>query len=106
MMPQENRYASNAERQAAYRTRQKTAYARREKERGLPPLPALPTLPGSARWTAAITMAIGLLSATASEMSHYHDERSERWQESERGEEFTERLDEITQIYEQLETLL
>ena len=105
-MPQPRRYPTNAARQAAYRQRQESARATEQKQRGLPPLPAIPSLPGSARWRAALGMASGLLSSICSEMQDYYAARSERWQQSEPGEAFAERLDELTQLSEQLETLL
>ncbi len=105
-MPQSRRYPTNAARQAAYRQRQQMARAAQQKQRGLPPLPAIPTLPGSARWRAALTMANGLLAEVCAQMQDYHDARSERWQESEQGDAFTQRLDELTQLSEQLEELL
>lgn len=105
-MPQHRRYSTNATRQAAYRTRQQTLRAVERRERGLPPLPTIPAVPGSARWKAALVIASGLLSTVSSEMQDYYDARSERWQESERGEAFTEHQDELTQLSEQLETLL
>ena len=105
-MPQPRRYKTNAARQAAYRQRQQRARATEHKQRGLPPLPAIPSLPGSARWRAALTMASSLLSNVCSEMADYYDARSERWQQSEPGEAFTQRLDELTQLSEQLQELL
>ena len=71
-----------------------------------PPLPALPAVPGAARWNAALQKASHLLSMVCSEMADYADARSERWQQSERGEAFAARLDELTPLSEQLETLL
>jgi DNA-binding PucR family transcriptional regulator len=105
-MPQTRRYQTNAARQAAYRQRQQAQCAAEQQQRGLPPLPTIPSLPGSARWRAALLMASGLLSDVCSQMQDYYEARSERWQHSEPAEAFTERLDELTQLSEQLETLL
>jgi hypothetical protein len=38
-------------------------------------------------------------------MTTYQDERSEAWQDSERGEAFQERLDTLTEIVENLDDL-
>lgn len=91
-MPTPRKYADPAERQAAYR-RRRSERDRAEKEvKGLPPLPAIATLPGDRRWQAMIRQAIWLLETTHSEMEAYYDERSETWQESEKGEDFMERM--------------
>jgi hypothetical protein len=105
-MPQTTKYLTNAARQAAYRKRQKEVRTQEQTQQGLPALPAIPSLPGAARWSAALLLASQLLASTVSEMADYHQARSERWQESERGQTFAERLDELTPLSEQLETLL
>ena len=90
-MPQPKIHPSRAARQAAHRTRQ--AQARIEQlSKGLPPLPAIATLPGNARWNAAIRAAHALIACTLTEMQGYFDDRSETWQESKRGEEHQDRI--------------
>lgn len=94
-MPQERKYASSSQRQAAYRQRQEHARAQQLRQKGLPPLPAIPTIPGWPRWNASIRYAAQMLETTLSEMQDYYDERSEQWQEDERGEEHQQKLDAV-----------
>jgi hypothetical protein len=104
-MPQARKYASGAERQAAYRQRQEAARREEREERGLPALPPIATLPGTARWRAALSAARVLVEQVGEEMEAYYQERSEPWQESERGEQFRERLEEVQEALEGLQTL-
>jgi hypothetical protein len=92
-MPQRKLYASHARRQAAYRQRCQEAQQRQLQEKGLPALPVIPTVPGTQRWRLAIAKATELLTMVAQEMEDYFNDRSEEWQESERGDNFQERLD-------------
>lgn len=105
-MPQPRKHASPAARQAAYRARCQQAHQEQLQARGLPTLPAIPTLPGTARWQAALAQAHHLLEAICTEMQTYADERSDAWQQSERAQEFTERLDALEAIHEAIEALL
>ena len=59
-------------------------------QRGLPPAPAIPSIPGQKRWKAGLEYASSLLEAISQEMQNYFEERSEEWQESERGEAHSE----------------
>jgi len=63
--------------------------------KGLPPLPAIATMPGCTRWNASLSAAQALIERTVEEMQDYFDERSEEWQEGERGGEHKERIDAI-----------
>ena len=60
-MPQPRKYENRAAQQAAYRTRQGRSQQELLSLKGLPPLPAIPTLPGQARWRAMIVQAQTLL---------------------------------------------
>lgn len=91
-MPQPKLYASAAQRQAAYRSRREQARRLALDAKGLPSLPVIATLPGWARWNASFTAAQELIGGSLSEMQGYFDDRSESWQESERGEEHQERM--------------
>jgi hypothetical protein len=96
------KYATNAERQAAYRSRQREA--------SLPPLylPALCPLsqvPSKGRWRVAIDLAARLLDTVAEEMQAYSDERSEYWHEGESAQRFHENLDRIIDLQEQIDDL-
>lgn len=105
-MPQQKKHACNAARQAAYRKRRQHTYQEERRARGLPALAAIPTMPSYARWNQALSMASALLSTLTAEMADYADARSQDWQESVRGEAFTERLETLTQISEQLDEAL
>jgi hypothetical protein len=99
-------YASSAARQAAYRARCQQARQDALLEKGLPPLPSIATLPGWTRWNATLTAAHALLEQVSQEMQTYFDERTDTWQESERGEQFTERQEAVTNLAEELQSLL
>lgn len=105
-MPRSRTYASSAARQAAYRARCQKARQEALQEKGLPPLPAIASLPGWARWKASLTAAHALLEQVNQEMQTYFDERSDTWQESERGEAFTECQEAVAALAEELGSLL
>src|SRR3989442_7926085 len=92
VMAQARKYESAAARQAAYRGRREEARLEQLQEQGLPSLPVLPTLPGYPRWKAGLQRAVEHLRWVHAEMSEYFEARSQRWQESERGEEHLERV--------------
>ncbi len=92
-MPTPRRHADQAQRQAAYRQRLTAARAQELQVKGLPSLPAIPTLPGGRRWELLRRQALELLKTMHQEMEGYHAQRSDLWQESERGEHMAERID-------------
>lgn len=102
-MPQPKKYANRAEQQSAYRKRRSLSERELLAQKGLPPLPALPTMPGHARWRAMLTQAQALLSAAAQEMQTYHDARSEAWQESANAEDLLAKLECLQETISQLE---
>lgn len=106
LMPQPAKHKNAAARQAAYRARREQAIRDQAKERGLPPLPPLPTLPGTKRWNAALTLAYRLVEEVGEQMQSYFDDRSETWQESERAQEFIDRLEAVEAAREALDVLL
>ena len=95
-MPRPRKYASPAARQAAYRARC----------RALAPPASVPALPGYRRWEVLLQRAQHCLDQMAEEMAVYWEERSERWQDSERGETFSERFERVEELREQLGDLL
>ena len=101
-MAQLKRYATPAERQAAYAARKAAARQAQLQAKGLPPLPAISSLPGEARWKALIQNAVWALQTATGEMQSYHDQRTEKWREGEKAEEFLTRLDELTGILESI----
>ena len=104
-MPQPRKYASRAQQQAAYRQRRALCEAHHLAQKGLPALPAIPTMPGKARWAAMIGQARMLLWEAAQEMHSYHDDRSEAWQQGERAEELQERMEQLEELIATLEGL-
>ena len=104
-MAQARKYESAAARQAAYRLRQEQARSAQLQERGLPSLPVLPSLPGYPRWNAALMRAVEHLRLVHVEMSDYFEARSQRWQESERGEEHLERVSTLEEVLASVEEL-
>jgi len=104
-MPQPRKYATEADRQAAYRRRCEDSRRRQIGAKGLPPLPVLPTVPGTVRWKAALEHARLLVASIGQEMENYYGDRSELWQDSDKGEEFTARLEAIQELHEQIEEI-
>lgn len=94
-MPQPRKYETRAKQQAAYRKRRAIAEQELLAQKGLPPLPAIPILPGHVRWSAMIKQAHTLLSMAAEEIQSYYDDRSEPWQEGARAEALLAKLDHI-----------
>jgi hypothetical protein len=101
-MARMRRYASNAERQAAYRSRLREAPT---DALYLPALCPLSSVPSTARWKMAIDLAARLLGTVAEEMQDYSDQRSDRWHEGDTAERFHENLDQVEDIHSQLDDL-
>ena len=101
-MPRPRQYESRADQQAAYRKRRTCSEQELLAHKGLPPLPAIPTMPGNARWSATIKQAHLLLCQASDEMQTYHDARSEQWQESSKAEELIARLECLQESLAQL----
>ena len=102
-MPQPRKYESRAHQQAAHRNRCATALRSQSQAKGLPALPPIPAMPGTARWRAAARMAQDLITTICDEMQSYADDRSEQWQQSDRADEFAERLAGIEDIRDTLD---
>ncbi len=84
------------------------AYRDRLKQRALGNLPAAPILtniPPERRWKALQDHARKALQTMHEEMEAYQGERSEEWQDSERGEAFQTRLDTVTELLDSLDEL-
>lgn len=86
-MPASRKYASSAQRQAAYRARRK---ARVEQPPGVPATGSM-----YRRWESMRKQATSLLQEVALEMERYHTQRSEAWRDSERGEAFIEMMESV-----------
>ncbi len=104
-MPQPRLHESSAQRQAAYRQRVDQARQQQLTAQALPPLPALPTVPGQARWLALLVQAQWCLTQVTNEMQQYHEVRSDAWQESDKGTAFEERLEAVQEVIAMLEEL-
>ena len=85
-------------RQQRFRERQQAARRVEQAAKGLPALPAIPTMAGTARWRAALASARALVAQVEVEMSCYYDARSETWQESDAGAQFVERQEGVEAI--------
>jgi hypothetical protein len=66
-------------------------------------LPAIPTIPGHARWSAMIEQAHTLLAEAVEEMQSYHDDRSEQWRDSTKAEELLAKLEHLQETMAQLQ---
>lgn len=100
-MPQPRKHADNARRQAAYRAHRAQRQALsgvRVKPRRAAKAPRLPDKPGARRWELLLAQAQRIVELVADEMQEYHDERSDKWQQDERGEAFTERLEAVQEV--------
>ena len=97
-MPTPRKYASGAQRQAAYR--QRLARAKQTHQ-----APAWPTKPGYRRWEAMTKQVKEVLDTALTEMQDYFDERSDAWQESERAQALSDRMDVLTEAIDALERL-
>jgi hypothetical protein len=104
-MPTPRLYANPAARQAAYRQRRVEARSKELAAKGLPALPRVANIPGSARWEGLVQQASLLLQAVHDEMEAYYDQRSETWRESEQGTTFLDRLQAVHDAREALEDL-
>jgi hypothetical protein len=104
-MPQPKLYPSHAHRQAAYRRRCDQARQRQLEEKGLLPLPKPSNMPGTLRWDQMLANIVTQLCMMEQEMEQYYDERSETWQEGEKGQTFQERQDAISEAREAIEQI-
>lgn len=102
----ERKYKTSAARQAAYRKRQVAALQAQLKEKCLPPLPAVPSMPGRARWLASLKVAEHYVRLVYDEMTDYFDDRTEVWQEDDRGEEFKDRMTSVEAVVDSLGELI
>jgi hypothetical protein len=102
-MSTEKQRAQIAMRQQRFRHRQADARRTEQQARGLPPLPAIPTMPGNTRWRAMIEQAHTLLSEAVDEMQSYHDDRSEQWQDSTKAEDLLAKIEYLEETMSSLQ---
>jgi hypothetical protein len=86
-----------AQKQAAYRERQRLKAIGQ-----LPASPGACNIPAEKRWSTALSQALRLMEQTRDEMQAYTDDRTEQWQESERGEAMQERIDSLSSVIDDL----
>lgn len=100
-MPQPRIHTNDAARQRAYRERQRQARQQLAVQ-GLPAGAAIPTMPSRERWHELITRALAALQSAGEEMQQYWYERSELWQESQRGGDMQQDIDDLGDLADQL----
>lgn len=93
-MPQPRKYEDAAAKQRAYR-------ARRQAEQLQQPA----TAPTYQKWRKALLQASSILQATQQDIDEWMQQRSDRWQDSERGAEMQEDCDELAGMVETIATL-
>ena len=84
-MPAAKKYENAAQKQAAYRLRCKE----RKGALGNPG----PEDTGRKSWKTMLRSALSLIEQTSEQMQGYYDARSEAWQNSERGQAYTEAME-------------
>jgi hypothetical protein len=104
-VPQKRKYENDAARQAAYRCRLAQARTQELADPRLPSLPAVANLPSTVRWNAVIRRCTDLLALIRNESASYYEDRSETWQEGDRGEAHAERVEALTEIVDDLEQI-
>lgn len=92
-MPQPKRHQSAAAKQRAYRQRLEAKFGASACPGQTPKASPVPLIPSTARWRSMREQAMGLLGILKTEMENYLADRSDNWQESEKGETFQEKLD-------------
>lgn len=105
-MPQERKHVSSAARQAAYRARREQSRVEELSSKGLPSLPVIATVPGWTRWNASFGAAHALMARSLEEMQDYFEDRSQSWQESQRGEDHQEKIASVEAVLDGLSDLL
>ena len=93
-MARMRRYASYAERAAAYRQHDEQA----DLKLYLPALMPLSSAPPTDRWRMAVDLAARLLQAVAEEAQDYFDRRPEDWTTGQAAQQLNENIDMITNL--------
>ena len=104
-MPTPRKHANHAQRQRAYLERQKAALRALIAAKNIPVGAAVRAIPSTLRWKALSEQAQNILQTLQSEMDAYHDERSEAWQESEKGEAFQETIERVAEALESVQNI-
>jgi hypothetical protein len=104
-MPQPRRHQSAAAKQRSYRQRLEARFGDSVCTGRIPKGSAVPGIPSTARWRALRGQAIEVLGILKDEMESYQADRSDNWQQSERGEAFQEKLDLLQEAMEALDSI-
>lgn len=101
-MPQPRKYPNAAARVAAYRERQRRAREAELEPQNLPPKASIATMGDRPRWHALMEAARATIETAQRELETYWHDRSETWQESERGEAMHEDIDDLERLADEL----
>ena len=101
----EKQRAQTAARQQCFRERQARARLVEQASKGLPALPASPSMPGHSRWNAVFVSAQAAITLASQQMSDYYDARSDAWQDGEQGDQFAERQEAVEAVLSHLAEL-
>lgn len=104
-MPQPRKYDNAAQRQRAYLARREQARKEQLQAKGLPALPAIAAIPGERRWQALLESARITLQTLHQELQSYQEQRSEAWQESDRGQAMAQRIESLEALIADTEEL-
>jgi hypothetical protein len=101
-MPQPKQHGSAAQKQAAYRNRLRQREQAVQSAKGLTPLPAIGAIPGTRRWKQVLEVAEQAVRDVQGQMQTYYEDRSEQWQEADKGDTFIERMNAVEQLVDQI----
>lgn len=104
-MPTPKRHENAAERQRAYRKRRKLARLKSLSPTNLPRPSPLAAMPSTARWKDLKRQAEAALETLLDEMEDYEDQRSETWQEGDKGEAFRQAIERIEEALDAVRTI-
>jgi hypothetical protein len=96
---------TNTDRQRAFRQRQRDAKAA-ALVTGAPAAPQIATIPGIARWTTLHEQARRAIETMRDEMEAYKSDRSEQWQDSEKGAAFEDMIDRAAELLAAVEEFI
>jgi hypothetical protein len=104
-MPTPKRHDSAAARQRDYRRRRKLARLSSPSPESLPGTASIAAMPSTARWKALRHQAEAALQTLFEEMEIYQEQRSESWQEGDKGQAFQEALDKLEEAIDAVKSI-
>lgn len=104
-MPTPKRHENAAERQHAYRQRRKLVRLNSLSPKNLPRPSSLTSMPSTARWKDLKRQAEAALEMLLYEMEEYEDQRSETWQEGDKGEAFRQAIERIEEALDAVRSI-